>query len=125
MTTDVGEAAELLSCATSSGRQLMVNNTANWRQQTIKACEWVREGRVGEVRHVSCAMGSPLLWLFDDEANEGWVKPSGSMRGNGMGWGQLSHTLAWVLRVTGLQPRTVYAEMIHSDKTGGLHPPQS
>ena len=28
-------------------------------------------------------MGSPLLWLFDDPANEGWVRPSGDMLGEG------------------------------------------
>lgn len=59
-----------------------------------------------------------VLWLFEDAANEGWIKPSGSMLGNGMGWGQLSHTLAWVLRVTGLVPVSVYAEMLHSESTG-------
>ena len=42
------------------------------------------------------------------------------MIGNGMAWGQLSHTLAWVLHVTGLQPRTVYAEMGHSLVTGAV-----
>ncbi|KAL1515318.1 hypothetical protein AB1Y20_001949 [Prymnesium parvum] len=118
MTTDVAEAAALVSAVRQSGKLLMVNNTANWRAHTMHAFEWVRQRRIGAVRHVSCAMGSPLLWLFEDGANEGWVKPSGSMLGNGMGWGQLSHTLAWVLKVTGLQPATVYAEMNYSSTTG-------
>ena len=40
------------------------------------------------------------------------------MLGNGMAWGQLSHTLAWALRVSGLEPSTVYCEMNHSATTG-------
>jgi hypothetical protein len=52
-------------------------------------------------------MYSPLMFLFDDPANDGWVKPSGTMvqpdgSGNGFGWGQASHVLAWVLHVGGL-----------------------
>ena len=40
-------------------------------------------------------MYSPLHFLFDDPANEGWVKPTGTMiqpdgSGNGFGWGQVS-----------------------------------
>ena len=52
------------------------------------------------------AMLSPLMGLFDDAANTSWVKPTGSMvqpdgSGNGFGWGQFSHTFAWVFKVTG------------------------
>ena len=118
MTVCIKEAATLVEAVRDSGRLFMVNNTANWRAQTRTACDWVASGRIGTVRHVSCAMGSPLLWLFEDAANEGWVRPSGKMLGNGMCWGQLSHTLSWVLRVTGLAPRTVYCEMGHSEVTG-------
>ena len=53
-------------------------------------------------------MYSPLLSLFDDPRNTGWVKPSGTMTqsdgsGNGFGWGQLSHLLGWVLYVGDLE----------------------
>ena len=118
VTTDPAGARELADAARRHGRTFMVNNTANWRDATRLACEWVAGGRIGAVTHVSCYMGSPLLWLFDDPANEGWNRPSGTMLGNGMGWGQLSHTIAWVLRVTGLEASTVYCEMSHSDVTG-------
>ena len=26
-------------------------------------------------------MAAALLWLFEDPANEGWIKPTGSMKG--------------------------------------------
>lgn len=118
MTTDPEEAKQLLREVNTSGKLFMVNNTANWRLQTKKACEWVSAGRIGLIQHVSCYMGNSLLWLFEDPANSGWCFPNGKMTGNGMAWGQLSHTLAWVLRVANLTPVSVIAEMNHSEKTG-------
>ncbi len=70
------------------------------------------------MQHVTAYMGSPLLWLFTDPANVTWVKPSGSMDGNGMGWGQLSHTLAWALKASGVRPTSVFAFMKHCPTTG-------
>ena len=118
MTTDPTEARLLHALVQQTGKIFMVNNTANWREQTRIATSWVAEGRLGRIQHVSCGMASPLLWLFDEPGNDGWCVPSGTMVGNGFGWGQLSHSLAWVLRVTGLVPSTVYAEMSHSERTG-------
>jgi len=120
MTCSAAEAAGLLQQveATDGKQCFMVNNTANWRENTASAKAWVAAGRIGKVRHVSCAMGSPLTWLFEDAANVGWVRPSGPMLGNGMAWGQLSHSLAWVYYVTGLVPQSVYADMSHSEATG-------
>jgi predicted dehydrogenase len=122
MCTDPDEAWELSSIAKDSGLLFMVNNTANWRDNTRRATEIVQRGidnaGVGEVEHVNCYMGSPLLWLFDDPSNIGWTKPSGTMTGNGFGWGQLSHTLAWVYQVTGLTPKSVFANMHFSKRSG-------
>lgn len=40
------------------------------------------------------------------------------MKGNGFGWGQMSHTFAWVFKVTGLTPKKVYAVCSNSQTTG-------
>lgn len=40
------------------------------------------------------------------------------MKGNGFGWGQFSHTFAWVFKVTGLTPKRVYAVSSSSKHTG-------
>eukprot|EP00929_Paragymnodinium_shiwhaense_P083062 TRINITY_DN44101_c0_g1_i1.p1 TRINITY_DN44101_c0_g1~~TRINITY_DN44101_c0_g1_i1.p1 ORF type:complete len:632 (+),score=86.76 TRINITY_DN44101_c0_g1_i1:164-2059(+) len=118
MTTEPKEAVELAHCAANSPGVFMVNNSANWRQQAKRAHDLVKGGSIGKVKHVQCYMGSALLWLFDNPENVAWVKPSGSMVGNGFGWGQSSHTLAWALLVSGLQPERVFCTMGHSEKTG-------
>ena len=96
----------------------MVNNSANFREQTRRAHNLVAAGEVGRVQHVSCSLLSNLKWLFEDPANVGWVKPSGTMAGNGFGWGQSSHVFAWVYFVTGLAPVSVFCHMSYSDKSG-------
>ena len=120
MTVDVREARELTAAAEASGHlAFMVNNSANFRNQCLEAHRLVSvERALGEVQHVLCVMYSPLLWFFEDEENTGWVKPSGSMMGNGFGWGQLSHLLAWVFKVTSLEPCEVSALMTTSPKSG-------
>ena len=57
----------------------MVNNTANFREKCFDARRLVEAGELGKISHVLCVMYSPLMFLFDDPANTGWVKPSGSM----------------------------------------------
>lgn len=80
------------------------------RLQAVSAQKIIADGGVGVVEHVSCSMHSPLLWLFDDPKNKGWVSTEGtSMRGNGFGWGQLSHLLAWIFKATSLSPTEAYA----------------
>ncbi|CAE8669381.1 unnamed protein product [Polarella glacialis] len=118
MSTDPREAHELACLAAESNKLFMVNNSANFREQAKKAHELVRAGELGEIRQVQCYMGSALLWLFDNPENVGWVKPSGTMQGNGFGWGQLSHSLAWVYMVTGLTPEGLTCHMGYSAVTG-------
>lgn len=118
MTTDPVEAYELAALAEAAGTWFAVNNTANWRRGAVDAHRAVSDGRIGTVQHAHAYMGSPLLWLFDDPANEGWVRPTGAMVGNGFGWGQLSHTLAWIIMVSGLRPVRVSCNMVYSSRTG-------
>jgi len=125
MTVDVAEARLLAAEAAARAPQqaFMVNNTANFRDKAFDARRLVAGGELGDIHHVMCYMYSPLMFLFDDAANTGWVKPSGTMvqpdgSGNGFGWGQLSHLLGWVLMVGGLDVEEVTALTHRSEKSG-------
>ena len=107
MTVDIGEAQDLVALAEASDRAFMVNNTANWREKTRRAMEMVPE--IGTIRHASVLFHTPLAWVFDDASNVGWNEPSGNMLGNGFGWGQLAHPLAWLFMVSGLTPSQVFS----------------
>lgn len=92
-------------------------HSANWRLQTQKAKQLIDEGVIGEVKHIVTSMGSPLQDLFEDPNSGSWIRlPSGEM--SGFGWGQLSHTIAWVLLVTGVVPETAFCFMTPSSKSG-------
>ena len=122
MTTDVDEARKLAKAADDAAKRsnakFMVNNTASWRKQAMAAKEAVMAGSIGDVQHVLCVMHSALIWLFDDPANLGWTKTTGKMSGNGFGYGQASHILAWVFQVTGLIPSEAYCVMSLSENSG-------
>ena len=109
---------QLHALACQSEQFFQVNHSANWRKQTQKAKELVDRHVIGEVRQIVTAMGSPLQHLFEDPNSGSWVKlPNGEM--SGFGWGQLSHTLAWVLLVAGVVPETAFCFMTPSEKSGG------
>ena len=120
MTTDVADARALLDASRASpDKAFLINNTANWQPGTIAAHEWVyTNGKLGELKHVSCVFAAPLGWLFEGEGHSEWQKLSGTMKGNGFGWGQFAHTFAWVYKVTGLTPKNVYAVCATSEATG-------
>jgi predicted dehydrogenase len=123
MTVDVEEAKALAAQASSSDRIFMVNNTANYRPQFFQARTMIEQHEIGTLHHVLCVMYSPLLFLFDDPKNTGWTAPTGTMvmsdgSGNGFGWGQSSHVLAWVLGAGNLKVEEVTAMTHRSEKSG-------
>jgi hypothetical protein len=117
----VHDAQQLAHAALSLSPRVIfaVNHTANWRTQTRDIHDrLVRQRVLGDLIFVSAFFGVDLAWLFEDPRNTGWNVPSGTMKGNGFCWGQLSHTLAWIYKVTDLVPERVFALLGHSDKTG-------
>ena len=119
MTADVAEARALLELSRARPAQcFLLNNTANWQAGTRAAAEAVASGKLGELRAVNCVFAAPLGWLFEGEAHASWHRPAAGMAGNGFGFGQFSHTFAWVYAVTQLTPKTVYAVLSKSAATG-------
>lgn len=108
MTVNIEDAKDLVKISSETNRAFMVNNSANWRKQSIKTQELVSSGSIGEIRHASIVFHAALQSLFNDKKNIGWNEPTGEMLGNGFGWGQLSHPLAWFFMVSGLTPSKVF-----------------
>lgn len=122
MTTDIEEALNLyrlVELESDSDSQFWINHTANYRLQTAIARETISTGRLGNIRHVTASFASPLKWVFLDPENEGWNKPTGNMIGNGFGWGQSSHLLAFLFHILpDLKPESAFCRMTHSKNTG-------
>ena len=122
MTTDIDDAINLhkLVMAESDGNsQFWINHSANYRLQTGMARQAISSGKLGKLRHVTASFASPLKWIFLDPKADGWNEPTGKMLGNGFGWGQQSHLLAFLFHIMPtLQPQNVYCRMTHSKITG-------
>ena len=116
MTADVARRA-LLELLRALPAKSLLNNTANGRRARAAAAA-AAAGRLGELRAVNCVFAAPLGWLFEGEAHASWHRPASGMAGNGFGFGQFSHTFAWVYAVTQLTPKTVYAVLSKSAATG-------
>jgi len=118
MTTSAAHARRLTALAAERGVEIVVPYGWNFKDFTRRAAALVAAGEVGTIRHVACQMASPTGDLF---AGEGLLETADHMfrpqvstwadphNAGGYGWGQLSHALGLMFRVTGLAPREVYA----------------
>eukprot|EP00531_Pseudo-nitzschia_arenysensis_P012375 CAMPEP_0116116504 /NCGR_PEP_ID=MMETSP0329-20121206/1074_1 /TAXON_ID=697910 /ORGANISM="Pseudo-nitzschia arenysensis, Strain B593" /LENGTH=399 /DNA_ID=CAMNT_0003610005 /DNA_START=126 /DNA_END=1325 /DNA_ORIENTATION=+ len=122
MTTDIDDAInlyKLVEAESDGDSQFWLNHSANYRAQTGMAREAIAAGKLGKIRHVNASFASPLKWIFLDPKAIHWNEPTGNMIGNGFGWGQSSHLLAFLFHILPeLQPETVYCRMTHSKITG-------
>jgi predicted dehydrogenase len=118
MTTSAADARRLMAEADRLGRQIVVPYGWNFKDMTRQAAALIAAGGVGEIRHVVCQMASATRDLF---GGQGLVETEGHMfrpepgtwadpaRAGGYGWGQLSHALGVMFRITGLAPAEVFA----------------
>ena len=118
MATETGQARELARLVHESGRTLMTPYGLNHTPCMERAADWVGAGRLGEVRQIALHMSTALLDLFSGEPMREterhffrpppstWAEPG---RAGGYAWGQLSHALAALFFVTGLEPDGVHA----------------
>ena len=126
MATRAVDGRDIAAAALRAGRQAMIPAGMNFTDFTAKAAGYVQAGRIGTVRHAVCQMGSALEDLFAGEAMietkdhlfrppaSTWADPS---RAGGYGWGQMSHSLSWLLHVADLRFESVFC-MDGKSKTG-------
>lgn len=119
MTATTADARALVAAAQGAGAELLVPCGWNFRWYSEKAAEMVAAGVVGDVQHVVCHMASSLEDLFagrtDASSKATWADKT---RAGGYGWGQMSHSLAWVFQVSGLKPESVYCVSGQAPETG-------
>ncbi|MBO6675047.1 MAG: Gfo/Idh/MocA family oxidoreductase [Rhizobiales bacterium] len=126
MATTADDGWAIAQAARRAGKEVLVPTGMNFEWFSIKASQWVRDGRIGEVRHAACQMGSALSDLFAGEpmleTTDHMYRPPAStwadpQRAGGYGWGQLSHALAWLFYVSDLKAANAYC-MVGRSPTG-------
>ncbi len=117
MATRAADGHAIREAAERAGREVLVPTAMNFTGVTEKAARFVRDGRIGDVRHAVCQMGSALHDLFAGEPMletadhlfrppaSTWADPA---KAGGYGWGQMSHSLGWLFHVADLRLESVY-----------------
>jgi predicted dehydrogenase len=119
MATSAVDARALLATANANNTQIILPYGWNFRPIVETAHQLVKDGWVGEVRHVVAQMASALADLFGGEPMvetrdhlfrppvSTWADPKKS---GGYGWGQLTHGLGALFRIIDLDPAKVFAK---------------
>jgi predicted dehydrogenase len=120
LTLDPREGWELVGLAARHQRHLVVANGHHYLPRLNEIRTLIRDGAVGRIEHVACQFVSATRAVFSgavglarwqstffrpDRAT--WQDPA---RGGGFAYGQLSHSIALLLWLTGLTPRDVAAQ---------------
>jgi predicted dehydrogenase len=118
MTTSAHEARRLVSLARQKKSALMVAYGFNFAPMVERARQLLADGAIGTLRHVNLHMASSLQDLFSGQgllaardamfqpATSTWADPNNA---GGYGWGQLTHALGVLFRITDLEPFDVFA----------------
>ena len=126
MATSAADGRAIALAGVAAGRQVVVSTGLNFTRFTAVAADWVRSGRIGQVRHAVCQMGSalddlmagePMLettnHLFRPPAST-WADPA---KAGGYAWGQMSHSLGWFCHVADVAFESIYC-LDGKSKTG-------
>jgi predicted dehydrogenase len=120
MTTRASEAEALVALAERHRKHVLVPMGWNFAPYVREASRQVRQGAIGEPRHVICQMASALHDLLGGmpmaETTGQLFKPAASTwadpgRAGGYGWGQLVHGLGVMFALADVTPQQVHAWM--------------
>ncbi|MDE0306309.1 MAG: Gfo/Idh/MocA family oxidoreductase [Albidovulum sp.] len=124
MATCRADALRMTDAARANDVQIIMPYGWNYRPMADTAHRLLKDGWVGEVRHVSLIMASALADLFAGQPMvetadhlfrpppSTWADPE---RAGGYGWGQLTHALGLLFRLVDLDPAGVYARFGRSE----------
>ena len=102
MTTSASDARSVVQLAAQKQREILIPYGWNYKPFVTEAAQLIADGQIGEVRHVTCNMGTFTYDLFGGhglkEAADHMFQPNKSTwadpdKAGGYGWGQLSHSL--------------------------------
>ena len=119
MVTQTKDALKINQMVEKTGKILMTPYGLNHTRYMEKAADHIMNGNIGEIKHILLHMSSALMDLFGGEpmleTENHFLRPSASTwsdpkRAGGYGWGQMTHALAAMFFVTGLEPLQIYAQ---------------
>ena len=122
MTTNSSDAEDLFKLAKEVKKEILVPNGFNFTHFMPKAEQYIKDGIIGEIKHIDAAFSSSLVDLFQgiplSESNDHTFKPLASTwsdpnKGGGYGWGQLSHMFGGVFKISNLTAEKAFCFSVH------------
>lgn len=122
MTVDPAHAWDLVARARAAGTHLLIANGHHYLKGLTDVRDAITDGGVGKIEHVMCSFVSVTRDVF--LGNRGlsrwsttffrpdvatWQTPA---RGGGFAYGQMSHSIALALWLTGLQPCSAAGQVV-------------
>lgn len=126
MATSAADGRAIAAAGITAGREVLISTGLNYTNFTAQAAAWMQQGKIGEIRHAVCQMGSALGDLMAGEpmletANHLFRPPASTWsdpaKAGGYAWGQMSHSLAWLCHVADVRFQTIYC-LDGKSKTG-------
>lgn len=117
MTVNAQEAREVVARANVHNLHVLVPYGWNFKPFFAAAKVLLSQGQIGQIRHISAVMASPIGELLSGEAMPGtegeMFRPDPETWANaktgGYGWGQLVHLLGGLFYLADLEPEKVFA----------------
>lgn len=125
---DPADGRRLIAAAEANRVEIVVGYTWHYNDQVLIARRWIAEGRIGSIAYVQSFFGSSPVNLYRGEPEadvyaygagdrfDGPLRSTYSdpyLAGGGQGQTQLTHSIALLLFLTGLDPERVAAFMEH------------
>ena len=116
----------LIAATAAAGVEIVVGYTWHYNLQVLRARAWIEDGRIGSIHYVQSFFGSspinlyrgaPELDVYAYGAGEAFDGPLATtysepdLAGGGQGQTQLTHSIALLIFLTGLEPERVTAFM--------------
>ena len=117
MATSAADGRAIAAAGIAAGREVLISTGLNYTCFTAQAAAWVTQGKIGQIRHAVCQMGSALDDLMAGEpmletANHLFRPPASTWsdpaKAGGYAWGQMSHSLAWLCHVADVKFQQIY-----------------
>ena len=123
---DPADGRRLIEAADAAGVEIVVGYTWHYNEQVLTARRWIADGRIGSIVYVQSFFGSSPVNLYQGHpeadvyaygAGDGFDGPlpttysDPKLAGGGQGQTQLTHSIALLLFLTGLEPERVAAFM--------------
>lgn len=118
MTLDPAEAWDLVRRAEAAGQHLLVANGYHYLPNLSRLRDLIQGGAIGRIEHLACTFVSATRRVFDGDGLARWKTAffapdlgtwQDPAKGGGFAYGQLSHSVALALWLTGLTASSVSA----------------